>query len=343
VSRHLRFALFLAAVFAPITPAASGPVEYAGVNLPVAAFGAETVPGTYGKDYIYPQTGTLDYFAAKNMNVARVAVLWERLQHRLSGDLDESEMGRLDAVIDHAAGKGMRVIIDVHNYARYGGAVIGSQALPPAALADLWQRLAERYKDNPAIIFGLMNEPNGLPTETWLEAANGAVAAIRKTGAKNLILVPGNGWSSGRDWLGASYGTPNSEVMLKVEDPAGNFAFDVHQYFNADFTGTTADCRSADIGIETLTPVTDWARQHKLRAFLGEFGVGPGATCLEALDRVLRFLGDNGDVWQGWTYWSGGEWWPADYFSNIQPQAGRQAPQMPVIEKYLPGRNSSQR
>jgi endoglucanase len=339
----MQFAFLLAAAFAPMTQASGAPVDYAGVNLPVAAFGAESVPGTFGKNYIYPESGTLDYFAAKNMNVARVAVLWERLQRRLLADLDKDEIARLDAVIDHAASKGMRIIIDVHNYARYGGAVIGSQALPATALADLWRRLGQRYKDNAAVIFGLMNEPNGLPTETWLEAANGAIAAIRETGAKNLILVPGNGWSSARDWLGAGYGTPNSEAMLKVEDPAGNFAFDVHQYFNADFTGTTADCRSADIGIETLTPVTEWARQHKRRAFLGEFGVGPGATCLQTLDRVLRFLGDNADVWQGWTYWAGGEWWPADYFSNIQPQDGREKPQMSVIEKYLPSGRSSQR
>jgi endoglucanase len=341
--RHLRFALLFAAAFAPMTQASGAPLEYSGVNLPAGSFGAETVPGTYGKDYIYPQAATLDYFAGKNMNVARVALLWERLQRQLLRDLDKDEIVRLDAVIDHAASKGMRVIVDIHNYARYGGALVGSQAVPATALADLWRRLAERYKDNRAVIFGLMNEPNGLPTETWLEAANGAIVAIRETGAKNLILVPGNGWSSARDWLGASFGTPNSEVMLKVEDPAGNFAFDVHQYFNADFTGTAADCRGVDIGVETLTPVTEWARQHGRRAFLGEFGVGPGATCLEALDRVFRFLGDNGDVWQGWTYWAGGEWWAADYFSNIQPQAGREPPQMSVIKKYLPGARSSQR
>ncbi|MGE3528031.1 MAG: glycoside hydrolase family 5 protein [Methyloceanibacter sp.] len=330
------FALLLAAGLAPMAQASSGPVEYAGVNLPVAAFGADALPGTFGTNYIYPQASTLGYFAAKNMNVARIAVLWERLQHRLQGDLDKAEVARLDAVIDLAAAKGMRVIVDIHNYARYAGAVLGSPGLPPQALADLWRRLGERYKDNDAVIFGLMNEPNGLPTETWLEAANAAIAAIRGAGAKNLILVPGNGWSSARDWPGSSYGTPNSEAMLKVEDPEGNFAYDVHQYFDADFTGTGADCQSAGIGIETLTPVTEWARQHGRRAFLGEFGVGPGATCLEALDRVMRFLNANSDVWLGWTYWAGGEWWPADYFTNIQPQGGVEPPQMAVIEKYLP-------
>jgi endoglucanase len=184
-----------------------------------------------------------------------------------------------------------------------------------------------------------MNEPHSLPTETWLQAANIAIAEIRQTGAKNLILVPGNGWSSAREWLAGSYGTSNSEVMLKVEDPENNFAYDVHQYFNADWTGTSADCRSVDIGVSTLTGVTQWARQHGLRTFLGEFGVGPNATCLAALDRILHFLAENNDVWLGWTYWAGGEWWPVDYFTSIQPSEGRQRPQMAVLNKYL--RNDS--
>ena len=34
------------------------------------------------------------------MNIIRVPVLWERLQHKLGSDLDGAEMARLDAVID---------------------------------------------------------------------------------------------------------------------------------------------------------------------------------------------------------------------------------------------------
>ena len=126
-----------------------------------------------------------------------------------------------------------------------------------------------------------MNEPNNLPTETWLEAANIAIAEIRRTGAKNLILVPGVGWSSARSWGEGDYGTPNAEAMLKVEDPADNFAYEVHQYFNADWTGTSADCQSVDVGISTLTPVTEWAKQHGKRAFLGRSAsvpVAPAST-----------------------------------------------------------------
>ena len=309
-------------------------VRYAGVNIAGGDFGAGNVPGTYGRDYIYPDPGTIDYFAAKGMRVIRVPALWERLQHKLGGALDGAEMQRLDTVIDYAASKRMQVILDVHNYAAYRGSRIGSESVPTSALGDLWGRIADRYKDNDAVMFGLMNEPNDVPTETWLEAANAAIAQIRRTGAKNLVLVPGTGWSSARSWVEGDYGTPNGEVMLGIEDPADNFVYEVHQYFNADWTGTSADCQNVDIGISTLTPVTEWARQHRRRAFLGEIGVGSGRTCLEALNRVLRFMDENSDVWLGWTYWAGGAWWAEDYFASVQPLNGKDRPQMAILEKY---------
>lgn len=339
--RIIPFVVVVAVGAAPIANATGASLQYTGVNIPEAAFGAESVPGKYGTDYIYPRPSTIDYFAKKGMNIVRLPVLWERLQHQLQGDLDSNEMKRLDAVISYAGSKDMRVILDVHNYAAYRGSVLGAKGLPTSALGDLWRRLGERYKDHQMVVFGLMNEPNSLPTETWLEAANIAIAEIRRAGANNLILVPGNGWSSARDWVGGNYGTPNSEVMLKVDDPADNFAYDVHQYFNSDFTGTSADCQSVDIGISTLTPVTEWARQHKQRAFLGEFGVGTSDTCLAALDRIMRFLNENKDVWLGWAYWAGGEWWPADYFTNIQPSGGHERPQISVLQKYLSSDGSS--
>lgn len=334
VGRIIKFAVALALCATPIANATDATVQYTGVNIAGGDFAAETLPGTYGRDYIYPDPDTIAYFAAKGMNIIRVPFRWERIQHQLEGDLDSEEMARLDAVIAYAASKGMRVILDVHNYAAFKGSMLGTKSLPPSALGGLWRRIAERYKDNGTIVFGLMNEPNGLTTETWLEAANLAIAAIRQVGAKNLILVPGNGWSSARSWVEGDYGTPNGEVMLNVKDPANNFAYEVHQYFNADWTGTSADCQNVDIGTSTLTPVTEWARLHGRRTFLGEIGVGSGSTCLDALDRVLRFMSENNDVWIGWTYWAAGAWWSNSYFTNIQPLGGKDKPQMAVLEKY---------
>jgi endoglucanase len=335
VFRTIHLAAVLAICAAHSADAADGSLRFTGVNIAGGEFAPDNLPGVYDRDYTYPDPTSLDYFAAKGMTVVRVPVLWERIQPKLGSELDGAEMARLDAVVAHAASKGMRVILDVHNYAAYRGSMIGTTSVPTSALGDLWRKIAARYKDKESVVFGLMNEPNNLKTETWFEAANIAIAQIRGTGAKSLILVPGNGWSSARSWVDRDYGTSNGEVMLGIKDPADNFVYDVHQYFNSDWTGTSADCQSRDIGISTLTPFTQWARQHHQRGFLGEIGVGAGSTCLDALDRTLRFMSDNSDVWVGLTYWAGGAWWPKDYFTNVQPLDGKDRPQMTILEKYV--------
>lgn len=312
-----------------------GGLAFTGVNFAGAEFTSDQIPGIFEQHYTYPKTSSIDYFAAKGMNIIRLAVLWERLQHSLGAKLEEPEMQRIDAVVDYAATKGMKTIIDVHNYASYGKAMIGTRKTPRDALGNLWGQVASRYKGNDAVIFGLMNEPTGLPTETWLAAANIAIAEIRKTGAKNLIMVPGNGWSSARDWASSKYGTPNSRAMLNLVDPGQNYVFEVHQYFNKDFTGAQADCQSVDIGVTSLTPFTNWARDRRKRGFLGEFGVGSDPVCLETLDRVLKFMAANSDVWLGWAYWAAGSWWEKDYYTNLEPTDGKDRPQMTVLEKYL--------
>jgi endoglucanase len=225
-------------------------------------------------------------------------------------------------------------VLDVHNYAAYRRQPIGTADVSAAALGDLWQRIAQHFRGNQNTIFGLMNEPKGLKTETWLEAANNAIAAIRQAGATNLILVPGNGWTGAHSWMGRSYGTPNAEAMLGITDPANNYAFEVHQYLDKDYSGTHADCRNERIGVTTLEKFTQWLRDNGKRGFLGEFGGGSDAVCLAALDAMLAHMAENGGVWLGWTYWAAG-FWPPSYSTSVQPVDGEDRPQMSVLLKHL--------
>ncbi len=159
------------------------------------------------------------------MNTIRLPFQWERLQPAAFQELDATDLARLDEFVTCATGQGMNVILDPHNYARYYGVVA-----QPSELADLWRRLAAKYKDNKHVIFGLMNEPYSMATERWLEMANASIASIRDTGAANLILVPGNSWTGAHSWHEDFYGTPNAVAMKGVVDPLNNFLIEVHQY-----------------------------------------------------------------------------------------------------------------
>jgi len=182
-----------------------------------------------------------------------------------------------------------------------------------------------------------MNEPNSMPTEDWKAGADAAIAAIRAVGANNLILVPGNAWTGAHSWLQNWYGTSNSVVFEDIDDPANNFAFDLHQYFDDDFSGRSANCKSATIGREVLPAVTGWLRANGMKAFLGEFGGGRNQTCYDAVDGALDYMAENADVWIGWAWWAAGPRW-GDYIFTIEPTNNftQDRPQMAVLQEHIP-------
>jgi endoglucanase len=202
--------------------------------------------------------------------------------------------------------KGAFTLIDPHNFARYNGVVIGTGNVPATAFADFWTRLANLFKSNDKVIFGIMNEPNDMSTELWLADANAAIKAIRDAGATNLLFVPGNGFTGAHSWFLNFYGTPNAQVMLGVVDPLNNFVIEVHQYLDVDSSGTNIDCVSATIGSERMQQFTQWLRDNNRKGFLGEIGGGRDSVCVSAIDDILSFVGKNSDLYVGWTYWAGG-------------------------------------
>lgn len=306
-------------------------VRWQGVNLASGEFASEKIPGVHGRDYIYPSAAVAAPFRQMGMNSVRVPILWERIQRRPMGPLDEVEMRLIDASLDGMIGFD-QVVLDVHNYARYRDKVLTAD-VGSAALADLWTRLAGRYGGRPKVAFGLMNEPHGLPAAQWRTIADRSLKAIRATGARNLVLVPGVRWSGGHSWFEGGTDS-NAEVMAGLTDPAGNLAIEIHQYLDSDSSGTGQGCSGPRVGRERLERVTHWLRQQRARGVLAEFGGDRSATCLDALEDLTRFLDENGDVWIGWHAWAGGEWW-GTYPLGLQPEGKIDKPQAAVLRRHL--------
>jgi endoglucanase len=310
-------------------------LRYAGVNLAGAEFNSSKRPGTLFKDYTYPAASDYAYFAGKGMNIVRLPFLWERLQPQANGELDAAQLALIQKAVAQAKAQNMHIVLDVHNYAKYQGVRLGTEGTPGALLADLWKRLATVFKDDDAVIFGLMNEPNAIDANAWTAIAQSSIEAIRATGARNLILVPGTAYTGAHSWASTSYGTPNATAVATINDPANNLAVEVHQYLDKDFSGTSGECVSATVGADKLRAFTAWLRQQGKRGFLGEFGAGTGDTCLQALDGMLAYMDENADVWLGWTYWAGGSWWQANYPFNVQPgKDGSEKPQMSILARH---------
>ncbi|MEZ6123700.1 MAG: cellulase family glycosylhydrolase [Planctomycetaceae bacterium] len=62
----------------------------------------------------------------------------------------------LDQIITLAANRGAYVVIDLHRY-----------RAPRQEHADFWKDFATVYKNHPAVLFDLLNEPHGISWDVW--------------------------------------------------------------------------------------------------------------------------------------------------------------------------------
>ncbi len=322
--RRVLFAALLAALAAGPSHAGPGDLCFRGLNISGAEYGE--FDGVEGVNFTYPSAPTVSYFADKGFDTVRLPFKWERLQPQLGEAFERTELERLKTSVAGLREKGLLVLLDPHNFGYYGRHNIGSPEVSPRQFAQFWIRLAAEFANEDGIAFGLMNEPHDIAPSVWLDAANQAIAGIRAVGARNLILVPGTHWSGVVTW-GEDFGRgSNAKVMLGVVDPIDNFAFEVHQYMDKDLSGTNEACVNADLAVTGIAKLSDWLRTHDKRAFLGEFGGSKEKECLAGLTRMMDQVATDSDVWLGWTYWAGGDWWSPEEGNNIQPtQAGDRA------------------
>jgi endoglucanase len=322
-----------------------------GVNLAGAEFGETVIPGVFNTNYTYNSESSFRYFGAKNLTLIRLPLRWERLQPTLRGPLEVSNLARLRQDIVWAKNHGAKVIIEIHNFGRYkinengrlneyildnfyGGAV----KVSGADLADFWGRMSAEFQSDSGVYgYGLMNEPHDMASANWKAISQSALNAIRATGDRKLVLVPGDNYSGAETW------TRIHGPASWISDPADNFAYEAHCYFDSDNSGTyvrtyddelRADPNLATRGPRRLANFIDWIRNNNVRGYLGEYGIPDNdARWNTVLDNFLTSLDAAG--FDG-TYWAAGEWW-GNYPLSVQPRDNfnTDRPQLPTLQAHL--------
>ena len=191
----------------------------------------DSLQWSYGENILWSIRTAIDDWKA---NVIRLPVSPEfwfgHAPYQKPGD-EEAYRKTVDQVIQLAAGRGAWVALDLHTF----GAPTGKHR-------NFWKDAALRYKNNPAVLFELFNEPHGISWEIWRNGGSlkgpenvstdvnpaensektgeevsvgmqALVAAARETGAKNIIIAAGLDWGYDLTGVVGDYA---------LEDPGGN-------------------------------------------------------------------------------------------------------------------------
>lgn len=163
-----------------------------------------------------------------------------------------------------------------------------------------------------------------MPGQLVADLNQAAITAIRATGATSqYITIEGNAYTGAWTWTTAqgTDGLTNAESLVNLSDPEDKLLYQMHQYLDADGSGTHAECVSETIGSERLEAATDWLRANGKTGLLGEFAGAVNAECQAAVEDLLRSLNENEDVWAGALWWAAGPWW-GEYVFSVEPVDG---------------------
>jgi endoglucanase len=284
--------------------------QYAGVNIAGFDFGMD-ISGNSGT-YVDPGTtgqAQMNHFVKDDhLNAFRLPVGWQYLvSNTLGGTLNSAFFAKYDQLMTNCLNSGAALcILDLHNYARWNGAIIGSSGGPTSAqFASIWSQLAAKYAGKPKVAFGIMNEPHDLPdVNAWATIVQAAVTAIRKAGAtQNMILLPGNDWTHASTLVSDGSAAALNKIT-NLDGSKTNLVFDVHQYSDSDNSGTHTTCTTNNVA--GFTTLANWLRSNGRQAMLTETGGSNDQSCLTDVCAGLTYLMQNSDVYLGWTGWAAG-------------------------------------
>ncbi|KZP20628.1 glycoside hydrolase family 5 protein [Athelia psychrophila] len=266
------------------TSNAIGPLG--GVNMAGYDFGAGVIP----------PVGQYAHFAAQGVNIFRIPFSWNLMTPTLGGSIDGTWFSTFDKTVQAALSSSTSpyVILDLHNYARWNGGIIGQGGPTNAQFANVWSQIAKKYASQSKIIFGIMNEPHDIPSiPDWAASVQAAVK----------VPLP-------------------SPDLAALTDPAGGTSqliFDVHQYLDSNGSGSSTECVKDNVDV--LTTLVAWLKSIGNRqALLSETGGGSTASCEKYLDSELAYVKANSEYIVGFTVWAAGSF-DTTYNLTVTPNA----------------------
>ena len=246
-------------------------------------------------------------------SAVRLPVRWS---NHASGDaaarIDPEFFRRVDHVVDSLLARGCTVLLNMHHYRELDGgkpdkgeASVDPAVIHPRFLA-MWDQIAKRYADrDERLIFEPYNEPNGALEPHWNRLLAEAVARIRISNPRRVLMVGPTMWNNALRLR---------ELRLPDDE---NLIVTVHHYEPFDFTHQGAEwnepklplgidcCDAKQLGriIEPLEIARQWRDQHGYPVVVGEFGAyskAPAAARDRYLVAIRREMEQRKLPWMYW-------------------------------------------
>ncbi|KAJ9133672.1 Endoglucanase VIII [Pleurostoma richardsiae] len=314
-------------VFAGLAGLVFGKMEYVGVAIAGADFGCD-IDGSCALDTMQlPLTslgggdgaGQMKHFVEDDkMNMFRIPVPWQFLVSEPGATIDSGNFSKYDQIVQACLSTGAYCMIDVHNFARYDGGIIGQGGPTDDQFADLWSQLATHYADEETVVFEVVNEPHDLDINLWAQTCQAVINAIRKAGAKTqMILLPGTNFAS----AGTVATDGSGDALLALTNPDGstdNLLLDIHKYLDINNSGTHEECTTNNT--EAFRTVAAYLRKAGRKGIVSETGASSDATkqCMVDFCAQNEVIFDNSDVLVGFVAWGAGSF-KTDYVLSLTP------------------------
>ncbi|MDR1538886.1 MAG: cellulase family glycosylhydrolase [Clostridiales bacterium] len=217
---------------------------------------------------------------------------------------------KIDGIIDALYNLGKYAIVDLHwSDMNVWGSHIGQHCMPDLNSLKFFEDAARRYKDHPAVLFGLYNEPHDVSWDVWKNGGEvfeifenpgthekvgvtyataglqRLADAVRASGAGNIMVIGGLDWAFSLKGLSQGYGIAGENII-----------YDAHVYPWKP--------------LEWDEHITEPARKHPV--IIGEFGhygdnarPREGAQKLKSaewMNRVLNWIDRNNFHFTAWDF-----------------------------------------
>jgi uncharacterized protein YbdZ (MbtH family) len=186
---------------------------------------------------------------------------------------------------------GLYVVLDLHWNAPGRELALGQLQMADLSHAPaFWASVASTFKADPAVVFDLYNEPNGISWPCWRDGCDlpqgwrtagmqALLDAVRRTGARQPVIATGLGWGSDlSSWL-----------RYRPHDPAGQLVAGFHAY-------SSRNCATVGCWNGTVRPVA-----RAVPVVTTEFGAAGGCSAGFA-DQFMSWADSAGLSYLGWSW-----------------------------------------